>query len=164
LDFRIPIVFDIFPFESVRFRIFQYPASSFSFSFQTFLNSISFSYSNVEVKTILGLSRPSLTAFNPSQMLIGLVPLVVVRVVGVLSLVVVRLLDVLHLVVNTTLGEIATLSRRGATEHTFLSLVLVLLPARMGWLRPIPSPPQIGLALEHAAPSSSCEATPRSSV
>jgi len=61
--FRIPTVFDMFPTELVRFR---YPDSSFSCSFPTFPNSISFSYWNVKVKTILGLSRPSSTAFNPA--------------------------------------------------------------------------------------------------
>jgi hypothetical protein len=65
LLFRIPTVFDLLPIESVRFRIYCYPASSFSFLFPTFPNSISFPYSNVKVKTILGLSRPSSTAFNP---------------------------------------------------------------------------------------------------
>jgi hypothetical protein len=64
LLFRIPTVFDLLPIESVRFRIYCYPASSFSFLFPTFPNSISFPYSNVKVKTILGLSRPSSTAFN----------------------------------------------------------------------------------------------------
>jgi hypothetical protein len=59
--------------------------------------------------------------------LIGLVPLVVVQVIGVLSLVVVCLLDVLHLVINTSLGEVAALSPRGATDHVFLFVVLVLL-------------------------------------
>ena len=62
--FRIPTVFDMFPIELVRFR---YPVSSFSCSFPTFPNSISFSYWNVKVKTVLGLSRPSSTAFNPGS-------------------------------------------------------------------------------------------------
>jgi hypothetical protein len=37
------------------------------------------------------------------------------------------LLDVLHLVINTSLGEVAALSLGGATDHTFLFVVLVLL-------------------------------------
>jgi hypothetical protein len=59
--------------------------------------------------------------------LIGLVPLVVVHVMGMLSLAVVCLLDVLHLVINTSLGEVAALSLRGATDHIFSFVVLVLL-------------------------------------
>jgi hypothetical protein len=53
--------------------------------------------------------------------------LVVKQVVGTLILVVLSLLDVLHLVINTSLGEVATLSLRGATNHVFLFVVLVLL-------------------------------------
>jgi hypothetical protein len=53
--------------------------------------------------------------------MISLVPLVVVHVMGMLSLAVVCLLDVLHLVVNTSL------SLRGATNHVFPFVVLVLL-------------------------------------
>jgi hypothetical protein len=49
--------------------------------------------------------------------MIGLVPLVVVQVMGMLSLAVVCLLDILHLVINTSLGEVAALSLRGATDH-----------------------------------------------
>jgi hypothetical protein len=59
--------------------------------------------------------------------LIGLVHLVMVYVMGMLSLAVVCLLDVLHLVINTSLGEVATLSLRGATDHSFPFVVLVLL-------------------------------------
>jgi hypothetical protein len=55
------------------------------------------------------------------------VPLVMIQVVGTLSLVVLGLLDVLHLVINTSLGEVATLSLRGATDHAFFFVVLVLL-------------------------------------
>jgi hypothetical protein len=66
LFFCIPTMSDMLPIESVRIRIFGYPASSFSLSFPTFPNSISLLYSNVKVKTILGLSRPSSTAFNPT--------------------------------------------------------------------------------------------------
>jgi hypothetical protein len=44
-----------------------------------------------------------------------------------LSLVVLSLLDVLHLVINTSLGEVVALSLRGATDHAFLFVVLVLL-------------------------------------
>jgi hypothetical protein len=58
--------------------------------------------------------------------MIGLVPLVVVHVMGMLSLAVVCLLDVLHTVINTSLGEVATLSLRGATDHVFPFVVLVL--------------------------------------
>jgi hypothetical protein len=60
-------------------------------------------------------------------MLVVSVPLVMVQMVDTLSLVVLSLLDVLHLVINTSLGEVATLSLRGATDHTFLFAVLVLL-------------------------------------
>jgi hypothetical protein len=56
-----------------------------------------------------------------------LVPLVVVQVMGVLSLAVVCLLDILHLVINTSLGDLATLSLRGAADHVFPFVVLVLL-------------------------------------
>jgi predicted small integral membrane protein len=59
--------------------------------------------------------------------MIGLVPLVVVHVMGMLSLVAVCLLNVLHLVINTSLGEVATLSLRGTTDHVFPFMVLVLL-------------------------------------
>jgi hypothetical protein len=41
--------------------------------------------------------------------------------VGLESLQVMRLLDVLHLVINTSLGEVAALSLREATDHAFLS-------------------------------------------
>jgi hypothetical protein len=54
------------------------------------------------------------------------VPLVMLQVVGALSLGVLGLLDVLHLVINTSLGEVAALSLRGATGHAFLFVVLVL--------------------------------------
>jgi hypothetical protein len=60
-------------------------------------------------------------------MLVGSVPLVMEQVVGSLSLVLVCLLDSLHLVINTSLGEVAVLSLRGATNHTFHFMVLVLL-------------------------------------
>jgi hypothetical protein len=46
---------------------------------------------------------------------------VVVLVVGLESLQVVSLLDVLHLVINTSLGEVAALSLRGAIDHAFPS-------------------------------------------
>jgi hypothetical protein len=52
---------------------------------------------------------------------------VVEQMVGTLSLVVLSLLDVLHLVINTSLGEVATLSLRGATEHGLSFVVLMLL-------------------------------------
>jgi hypothetical protein len=52
---------------------------------------------------------------------------VVEQMVGTLSLVVLSLLDVLHLVINTSLLEVAVLSLRGATDHAFPFVVLVLL-------------------------------------
>jgi hypothetical protein len=51
---------------------------------------------------------------------LGLFQVVVVLVVGLESLQVVSLLGVLHLVINTSLGEVAALSLKGAT--TMLSL------------------------------------------
>jgi hypothetical protein len=60
-------------------------------------------------------------------MLVVSVPLVMVQMVDTLSQVMLSLLDVLHLVINTSLGEVATLSLRGATNHAFLFVVLVLL-------------------------------------
>jgi hypothetical protein len=59
--------------------------------------------------------------------MIGLVPFVMVHVMGMLSLAVVCLLDVLHLVINMSLGEVTTLSLRGATYHVFPFVVFVLL-------------------------------------
>jgi hypothetical protein len=44
-----------------------------------------------------------------------------------LESVVLSLLDVLHLVINTSLGEVAVLSLRGATDHGLSFVVLVLL-------------------------------------
>jgi hypothetical protein len=43
------------------------------------------------------------------------------------TMVVLSLLDVLHLVINTSLGEVAVLSLRGATDHCLPFVVLVLL-------------------------------------
>jgi hypothetical protein len=63
--------------------------------------------------------------------MIDLVPLVVVHVMGMLSLAVVCLLDVLHLAINTSLAEVAALSLRGATDHVFPFVVLVLLQRDM---------------------------------
>jgi hypothetical protein len=60
-------------------------------------------------------------------MSLGLLQEVVVLVVGLESLQVVSLLDVLHLVINTSLGEVAALSLRGATDHAFSIMVVVLL-------------------------------------
>jgi hypothetical protein len=76
--------------------------------------------------------RPALPRFlgisvSEVVMLVVSVPLVMMQVVGALSLVVLSLLDVLHLVINTSLGEVAALSHRGATDHAFLFVVLVLL-------------------------------------
>jgi hypothetical protein len=55
------------------------------------------------------------------------VPLVMVHMVDTLNLVVLGLVDILHLVINTKLGEVAASSLRGATDHAFLFVVLVLL-------------------------------------
>jgi hypothetical protein len=60
-------------------------------------------------------------------MLVVSVPLVMVQMVDTLSLVVLSLLDVLHLMINTSLGEVAALSLRGAMDHAFFLMVLVLL-------------------------------------
>jgi hypothetical protein len=60
-------------------------------------------------------------------MLVVSVSLVMVQIVDTLSLVVLSLLDVLHLVINTSLREVAALSLRGAMDHAFLFVVLVLL-------------------------------------
>jgi hypothetical protein len=60
-------------------------------------------------------------------MLEGSVLLVVEQMVSTLGLVVLSLLDVLHLVINTSLGEVAVLSLRGATNHGLCFVVLVLL-------------------------------------
>jgi hypothetical protein len=57
----------------------------------------------------------------------GSVLSVVEQMVGTLSLVLLSLLDVLHLVINKSLGEVAVLSLRGATDHSFPFVVLVLL-------------------------------------
>jgi hypothetical protein len=43
------------------------------------------------------------------------------------TMVVLSLLDVLHLVINTSMGEVAVLSLRGATDHCLSFVVLVLL-------------------------------------
>jgi hypothetical protein len=60
-------------------------------------------------------------------MSLGLLQEVVVLVVGLESLQMVSLLDVLHLVINMTLGEVAALSLREATDHTFPIMIVVLL-------------------------------------
>jgi hypothetical protein len=60
-------------------------------------------------------------------MSLGLLQEVVVPVVGLDSLQVVSLLDVFHLVINTSLGEVAALSLRGAMDHAFPIMVVVLL-------------------------------------
>jgi hypothetical protein len=61
------------------------------------------------------------------MMLVVSFPFVMMQMVDTLSLVVLSLLDVFHLVINTSLGEVAVLSLRGATDHAFLFVVLVLL-------------------------------------
>jgi hypothetical protein len=76
--------------------------------------------------------RPALPRFLGGSVfkvvvLVVLVPLVMIQVIGALSLVVLGLLDVFHLVINTSLGEVAALSLRGATNHAFLLVVLILL-------------------------------------
>jgi hypothetical protein len=58
---------------------------------------------------------------------LSLFQVVVVLVVGLESLQVVSLLDVLHLVINTSLGEVTTLSLKGAMDHGFPIMVVVLL-------------------------------------
>jgi hypothetical protein len=60
-------------------------------------------------------------------MLEGSVLSVVEQMVSTLSLVVLSLLDVLHLVINTSLGEVAVLSLREATDHGLSFVALVLL-------------------------------------
>jgi hypothetical protein len=60
-------------------------------------------------------------------MLVVSVPLFMVQMVDTLSLVLLSFLDVLHLVINTSLGEVAALILRGATNHAFLFVVLILL-------------------------------------
>jgi hypothetical protein len=93
--------------------------------------------------------RPALPRFLGSStfevvMLVVSVPLVMVRMVGALSLVVLCLLDDLHLVTNTRLGEVTALRLRGATDHTFPFVVLVLLQ-REGSGFPMMVPGLIGL-------------------
>jgi hypothetical protein len=62
-----------------------------------------------------------------AMMLEGSVLSVVEQMVSTLSLVVLSLLDVLHLVINTSLGEVAALCFRGATNHCLSFVVLILL-------------------------------------
>jgi hypothetical protein len=59
--------------------------------------------------------------------LVGSILLVEVQVVRVLSLVMLSLLDALHFMVDTSLGGVTALSLRGATDHAFPFVVLVLL-------------------------------------
>jgi hypothetical protein len=54
-------------------------------------------------------------------MLEGSVLSVMEQMVSTLSLMVLSLLDVLHLVINTSLGEVAVLSLRGATDRGLFS-------------------------------------------
>jgi hypothetical protein len=77
------------------------------------------------VKPVLGIVLKSLDLV--AVMLEGLVLSVVEQMVGILSLVALSLLDVLHLVINTSLGEVAALNLRGAMDHNFSFVVLVLL-------------------------------------
>jgi hypothetical protein len=60
-------------------------------------------------------------------MLEGSVLSVVEQMVSTLGLVVLNLLDVLHLVINTSVGEVAVLSLRGAMDHGLSFVVLTLL-------------------------------------
>jgi hypothetical protein len=73
-----------------------------------------------------GGSRGTRLVFLP-VMSLDLVQEVVVLAVGLESLQMVSLLDVLHLVINMSLGEVAVLSLKGAMDHAFLFVVLVLL-------------------------------------
>jgi hypothetical protein len=66
--------------------------------------------------------------------LIGSVPLVVVQVIRVLIFMVVCLLDILHFVINMSFEKVAALSLRGATDHVFPFVVLVLLQQDVRWL------------------------------
>jgi hypothetical protein len=60
-------------------------------------------------------------------MLKGSTRLAVEQVVGTFSQVVLSLLDAFHLVINTSLGEVTTLSLRGAMDHGLSFVVLMLL-------------------------------------
>jgi hypothetical protein len=77
------------------------------------------------VRPVLGRVLDNLV--SRAVMLEGSALSVVEQMVVDLSLVVLSLLDVLHLVINTSLGEVATLSLRGVTNHAFPFVVLVLL-------------------------------------
>jgi hypothetical protein len=77
------------------------------------------------VRPVLGRLLESLVSLV--VMLEGSVLSVMEQMVSTLSLVVLSLLDVLHLVINTSLGEVAVLSLRGATDHGLSFVALVLL-------------------------------------
>jgi hypothetical protein len=77
------------------------------------------------VRPVLGRLLESLVSL--AMMLEGSLLSVVGQMVSTLSLVVLSLLDVLHLVINTTLGEVAVLILRGATDHGLSFVALVLL-------------------------------------
>jgi hypothetical protein len=77
------------------------------------------------VRPVLGRLLESLVSVV--MMLESSVLLVMEQMVGTLSLMVLNLLDVLHLVINMSLGEVAVLSLRGATDHGLYFMVLVLL-------------------------------------
>jgi hypothetical protein len=77
------------------------------------------------VRPVLGKVLESLVSLV--VMLEGSVLSVVEQMVSTLSLVVLSLLDVLHLVNNTSLGEVAVLSLREATDHGLSFVVLILL-------------------------------------
>jgi hypothetical protein len=67
INFRMPTVFDIIPLELVRFRNYQYSASSCSFSCPALPLSFSFSYSNIKVENNLEVFRPFPTVFTPNK-------------------------------------------------------------------------------------------------
>jgi hypothetical protein len=73
------------------------------------------------------LGRVLVSPSSGAVRLEGSARLVVEQVVGILTQVVLSLLDVFHVVINTSLGEVAILSPRGATNHAVLFVVLVLL-------------------------------------
>jgi hypothetical protein len=65
IDFCIPTMFDMIPLELVRFRNSRYFISSCSCP--ALLLSLSFSYSNVEVKTVEGFCARFHTNFAKSE-------------------------------------------------------------------------------------------------
>jgi hypothetical protein len=82
-------------------------------------------WSGLSVRPVLGRLLESLVSLV--VMLEGSVLSIVEQMVSTLSLVVLSLLDVLHLVINTSLGEVAVLSLKGATDHCLSFVLLVIL-------------------------------------